>query len=852
MNRHMPVQKAHIPLGDAMGGFASRLSSGLYLQSDGTFSTSPPPGAQIVPSPGLVLPVSPSDLTTIKDTLTSVSEGIKDATKQGSKVKRLLDDLGISQTEIMSLAKQLGDVAAQIASVIPYVALAVSLAKMLGLLKSGPSSDPAVLEKLTKIDEHLSAIDRKWQGLFAEGNANAVIKANEAARSYAFRTIGLETLPYQSAQWQAQDDALRGLIDHAVFDAGVELANLMRTGLWESQQPGLIAGEDGGLPTGWDPLRPFRLFHAPEPGRPLVLAEPEKVGSHPQFDHRLMVRAVPSMVQAYLLTLETLEPEYRTTGRWRDTLHGLAGAVETLMQVMRSTSVGRTHFTVDDVPEYGWGALGLAPEPPRFDVGGFDLAASRTISWTWPTPGFAGVWDGGSTEVTIAAMTYNFAPAARWEPDGPGGRYRMANREDVVQQLNSESDQRYAALLQASGYLELLQTASLLRYQCVPPAESETVRAGFGSSATARGRSDVSVTSRAVFPLKPITTTAPRYAQDLSVTARLTTQSPLRSAGGVAYRLYLRTLSARAADCRSDYATFYRDEADADAEGVGFRRCTTTGAPLSQVQLRLDPGSDGPAWTPRGVVEITGDDHGVTLEADTFDIWVPVPDLVGPGIASGVDATRRRNPYLDRSGSGGGTSGGWLDAVVSDRFDAAEVLTVVGGGGGSDVALEPPGRLGAKELEDPLGPRRNLLRGQRVTVWPSLVWDGPLLTVRVRSVAEMGNFDLYLVLEELLPGGQWRHVHHRIPVVGQTTYVPQSFLDEEAALVAQAERFWRDFDRHYSISHEPGIGDVVSNLVRGDIRAEHTIVALRDAARSSAPELLGERLRAWGMGEHGA
>ena len=51
------------------------------------------------------------------------------------------------------------------------------------------------------------------------------------------------------------------------------------------------------------------------------------------------------------------------------------------------------------------------------------------------TPGLAGVCDDGVTEVTIGAITYNWAPPVQWGQPGPYGCYPLENRPAIVDRL---------------------------------------------------------------------------------------------------------------------------------------------------------------------------------------------------------------------------------------------------------------------------------------------------------------------------------------------------------------------------------------------------------------------------------
>ena len=123
---------------------------------------------------------------------------------------------------------------------------------------------------------------------------------------------------------------------------------------------------------------------------------------------------------------------------------------------------------------------------------------------------------------------------------------------------NAESAVRYGAILYSSGYLQLAQTAALLRHLCCAPEASETVMAGFRSKSTPGPSTAVQVEGKSVIPFDPIVGQGTRIGRSVSITARLLMQSPFNSTTDpITYKVYLRTMPARRIDARSDYSSFY-------------------------------------------------------------------------------------------------------------------------------------------------------------------------------------------------------------------------------------------------------------------------------------------------------
>jgi hypothetical protein len=86
----------------------------------------------------------------------------------------------------------------------------------------------------------------------------------------------------------------------------------------------------------------------------------------------------------------------------------------------------------------------------------------------------------------------------------------------------------------------------------------------------------------------------------------------------------------------------------------------------------------------------------------------------------------------------------------------------------------------------------------------TLHWEADRMTVTLRNHPDERNYVVYLVVEETLGSGQVLHTAQRIPVVGQITYVPQTYFDQETAAIAKLAKTIRDFAERYAHS----IGDV--------------------------------------------
>ena len=92
-----------------------------------------------------------------------------------------------------------------------------------------------------------------------------------------------------------------------------------------------------------------------------------------------------------------------------------------------------------------------------------------------------------------------------------------------------------------------------------------------------------------------------------------------------------------------------------------------------------------------------------------------------------------------------------------------------------------------------------------------LVWVADRLTVNLKNNRPSdGNYLIYLVVEETLGSGVVLHTIQPVPVVGQLTYVPQKFFDQEAEAYAKVNDIFTEFERRFSKSkgiERPGGGE---------------------------------------------
>ncbi len=117
------------------------------------------------------------------------------------------------------------------------------------------------------------------------------------------------------------------------------------------------------------------------------------------------------------------------------------------------------------------------------------------------------------------------------------------------------------------------------------------------------------------------------------------------------------------------------------------------------------------------------------------------------------------------------------------------------------------------------------------------------MTVTLRNHSADRNYVVYVVVEETLDSGKVLHTAQRIPVIGQLTYVPQTFFDQEAAAIALLNKTMRDFNDRYVhsvgnvLGRPPAPGDPVSGLLGLSYEQIATDPVLREFALSDFTSL---------------
>ena len=843
--------------------YVLQVSEGVYMGSNGGFAGSPPEGVPVLPATKYQLPIDPKK---VKDALNSIAEAVKSITDPNDSTILLLRRLGITG-ELLKALKDFGKVSASLAKFVPYVQAVSALLDFFGLFGKDEELSPALKQRFEQINKLIIAQDRKWTEIASAGFENPVLTHLDSVRAYARNLKQYDEIPPAAANWVVLDKELSDKLDAAEGSVLNALKGFLVPALWQSH----YTGRDPDNPNGtWDPLRPFNLVVQDDAGN-WQGAPTEPIGIVLRFDHRAMCYLVPALVQSYLVTIKLLLPEYRSTGRFRSHLASLLDKVEDLLAETRQ-NLTRSQFSTFDFANPLWlppGYLGLPfpPPHPRFDVGAYDLAAARNYSqdqFEGPPPG---IGDTSDKVVENRAVAYNWPSGADYRTDGTRdavGWYKwdLFNAVECVKGLNDASAGRFGSLLYSSGYLQLAQAAALLKHLCTAPEKSETVMAGFQTSTKTGEKTTVEVESKAVIPFDPIKKEVPRIARSVVVTARLLMQSPVRSTvAPLTYKVYLRTLPGRKSDCRSDYSSVYwtdrkriQVEPGNPAKAYDSLECSYTGSALDEVTglwtAIVDEHLLVKDRTPRVVKSGAS---RISLAVDTFDIWVPVPDVpvLQTKVIKGIELA-----------TAGDSQAGYITTIneLVSKYVQSEPPSA---GDDVDITAPPQPNLGGPPPADPGSERRNLKRDQ-VSLQYEWTWNGPVLEIRIEaeSSVKIGepdvrrpnpNADVYLVVEEKIVDaapvpdpddpGEWRHSAFRIPFATQLTYVPQSFLNAEEEESSKADKFWRGLVSKYVEVTELSPEDPIAQYGRVSLSNAEQRMTLQAMVERHAPEFLADYTR---------
>lgn len=809
--------------------FTIRLAPGLYMDSMGRFLPGPVDGAPTHPAPRGGLPIDP-------DAAKKALQGIADALpKTGDpKSQQALLDLGVPDEVIQALGK-IGEIAGTLAKVVPVVGAAVTVAKMLGILKSGDDAVLAAIDKLwVKFSKLIEAKDEKW-------TTHEVFKL----RNDLYATLDEVT--------EFQGQVQQGLLSPQILldklsemralhtQSANAVRALMSPTLWQSS----LDGEK----FKW--VWPGNLFFDPGPGEPgpdmRALRPPAE---EERFDHRVMAPSVCATTQVYLTFIKKLAPEFRSSGEFSESIWRTTLRLEDLIVLMLNKTVARTHWFPQEFvylypvhPQNPPGGV-FVPNYNGYHVGALDLRSTRGRPTTPPIVpyGFGWIFDMTGAQVQWGSVQFNWHPPAKvvLEDHGnQGSRFRVLNPDECAKAANTRSEELFAAALYAAGYFHLVQLSGLLRQLYTAPSTSETVTGVVTPYRSPLPSDQVTVTGVPVPPYPPATSPATRVPQQTFIRANLNTQPRAARTILFPYKVWLRTLPADAnanSDYKSVFHTHYDDEAQPREPGTApFKRlvCEFDAAGVLAQEMLVE------GETPEAVVTVGSKD--VTLTADTFDWWIPIPEVV-QSLPQMSEYSRhlREHGWLapKEAAAPAKRPGKWADfTLVQDVMSESPVSDAIAG-----QLVHAPG-------VDPVGERR-MIRRTQVTVSCSLSWNGIDLIVRVEGDPADRNFDLFLVIEERLGDHEvWLHTPFLVPVTGQLTFVPEKFFKDEQALIEQSSEFWNDFNSHYresrlNLSPLDAITQINSWRDRSTVEGLQRIAAVVDAGE---PELLAAFKRSRGF-----
>jgi hypothetical protein len=815
--------------------FTIRLAPGLYMDSMGRFVPGPLDGVPTHPAPGGGLPIDPD---AVKKALSGISDALP---KTGDpKSQQALLELGVPDEVIQALGK-IGELAGTLAKVVPVLGAAVAVAKMLGILKSGEDAVIAAIEKLwARVSALIEAKDAKW-------TTDAVFQRRETV----FRGLNAVT---------AFEDQLQGgvLADPIALNTQLGVMRGIHQGVSEAatflMSPTLWQSSLNGDQFKW--VWASNLFFDPGPGDPgQSMRAFRPPAEQERFDHRVMAPSVCTVLQTYLTFLKRLVPEYRSSREFAEFIGDMALLAEDLAEQMVNQTVARTHW----VPQDFWYLYPVHPQNPPggvfvpnyngYHVGGLDLRSTRPVPTQPPVVpyGFGWIHDMTGAQVKWGAMQFNWHPPAQLELENYGNngtRFRILNPDECAKAANARSKELFATVLYSSGYFNLVHVTGLMRHLYTAPSTSETVSGVVTPHRSPLSRSQVTVTGIPVLPYSPATSPAVREPQTTFIRANINTQ-PRERLVKFDYKVFLRTLPANSdgtSDYRSVFRTYYQDEPQPRRIGTAPFKRLASEYNAAGILASSDPLVQGK--TPTELVTVGPMD--ITLKADTFDWWIPIPEAVEslPQVSHYARALREHGWLAPREGGGASAPapgpkppGKWAD------FSLVQA-----------VVHDSPAGMGTGELIHapslaPVGERRMIQR-EDVTVRCSLTWNGIDLTVRVEGAPNDRNYDLFLVIEEKLGTHDvWLHTHFLIPVTGQLTFVPEKFFKEEQELIDKSNKFWDDFNDHYTESQRnlSPLDPIVQVNTWRDRSTVEGLQRIAAVVRSEAPEMLAAFMRTRGL-----
>jgi hypothetical protein len=827
--------------------FAVHLGGGLYIDSTGALHQGAPPATPIYEAP-FKLPVDPKK---VKAALDDVKKAMEDL-KKNEEVLKKFEEFGLLPM-VLDIISVVTKVAGVVAPVLFVVSIVIDLIKLFGFMKDGPS---ALEQLITQRFDHQEHLDKAIAALthiqdIRDGRID-VREFTNTVRNYVGQ---LQSSNPSIAQLES--DRTRLLGEHSARVDGI--AKLLDWATWMS-----VLDRNDHTKV-WAALG--NLIHT-LPGGPGAAPQITKPPGQPvaHFDHRLMVPLASYAAEGYLTGIRGIEPEYRSTGLFRENLRNFARNLSELAQAMRQHSLARTIYKASDfswtlapyeveitytTPEGGIfpeaGAPVVSPKCSRFPVGALDLRYhDNNFFDQFLTDLWKAEFYGWPFSPKRAGLNLRWTPPAKLVRDGLGN-YQITNPDECAAAANLQSEQDYAELLSLSGYTQLLQLAALLRHESTAPDRSQTVYARKPALyRDPQPSSNVTVQSESILFTGVISSPATREPQLCRARVEITTQ-PIKRARPIEYQIRLRTLRSTSGTknhwSEPDYRKFHWTQYDPDLSEPTFLQMN-----VYQSDAALDAKLLMEGWHSSPRDEVLQAAGTVELRAHTFDWWIPVKSPFD--IAVPFNKTVAELAGVGWSGKSTGKKAALMMDVPLFASTAGPMKTLshddespwprLRGPSIRDLIPELTWQAGQEKWE---GEHREV-KEEMVKVRYELKWEADQLTVQLWNDLEDRNYVVYLVIEEKLPvTGQVLHTATAVPMNGLLTYVPQKFFDDEREAWERAGRVIDYFNDKYSEQREVGPLDPVVGWRRpGDyasIEAREHLVRL---AEQHAPEILEEAM----------
>jgi hypothetical protein len=838
----------HLPIGKrreifVMAEFSVNLGGGLYMDSSGVLSHGPVPGKPVYGTPGGGLPVN-------FDTLAKAFSGLakalpnSDDSKSRDKFDDVFDGIGMSPSDeenLISALQAIGAVASVIGSVVPVIGAAFAvLTLLLGLFKDGPSPlEVLITRRFDDLAREIKALETQITQRDLRGQRSLISAAIAAFANYVYE---LKNTPPDASVLLLRQQDMRAQAN----SAGIAVRNLLDASTWLASFS----------PNEYNKVWPFLqdwLYTFPRTGAPARALMPAPGANF--FDHSLMVPLSTFAVSSYLTVLRGLTPEFRSTREHREDLWDFAATLEVLAENMRAEGLSRTVYTTADFQNGAGGGIpwGLDPEevidlsvigiPPflkadstRFSVGAMDLRVYNDACFT---PGFSAgrIQQSGDQYAKQGLLNVRWIPPAKLESyqeqiamfgAEPRTRYRITNPEECAAAANVQAELDYANLLYSSGYLNIVHLVAVLRNEATDPSTSQTVRTDAWLQRKPAAAVPVSVKSEPILMTGVISSPAQQEPQEYKATVTFTTQ-PLGRDRKLNYKVWLRTLHVSFSPNGTrwnepDYGSFHSTDYVDDPVNPGCKTLvTSTGLPLDQLMLSEGVTIASPRTT----------SGTAALEAITHDWWVPVKLLARP-VVDNVGA--KRIVSLRSLGWESGASSAPPSVPSGSQTSQSPAFHLLKDHIPQHDQVAFSDLIGWIDSVEPAMGQHRRAEQNLVHLDYVLYWEADQMTVTLKNHPNDRNYVVYVVVEETLGSGQVLHTAQRIPVMGQITYVPQTFFDQESAAIALLNKTLRDFSDRYAhsvgtvVGRPPTPGDPASGLLGLSNRQIATDPVLREFA----------------------